>query len=101
LSGPSAPSATPTGTWATATSLVANAEICWLGRRGRPQRKSRGVRQLIVTPIREHSRKPDEVYSRIEALSEGPYLDLFARERRPNWICWGDELDKFYAEGSS
>src|SRR5512132_586661 len=36
-----------------------NAEICWLGRRGSPQRKSKGVRELIIAPRREHSRKPD------------------------------------------
>jgi N6-adenosine-specific RNA methylase IME4 len=76
----------------------ANAEICWLGRRGKPQRKSKGVRQLIVAPVREHSRKPDEVYARIESLTEGPYLDLFARQRRPGWSCWGDEIDKFQGE---
>jgi N6-adenosine-specific RNA methylase IME4 len=36
-----------------------NAEICWLGRRGKPRRKSAGVRELIIAPVREHSRKPD------------------------------------------
>jgi N6-adenosine-specific RNA methylase IME4 len=72
-----------------------NAEICWLGRRGSPRRRSAAVRELIVAPVREHSRKPDEVYQRIEELTEGPYLDLFARQQRPGWCCWGDELDRF------
>ena len=48
-----------------------NAEICWLGRRGKPERKSKGVRELIIAPRREHSRKPDEIYARCEALSAG------------------------------
>jgi N6-adenosine-specific RNA methylase IME4 len=78
-----------------------NAEICWLGRRGKPQRKSKGVRELIVAPRREHSRKPDEVYSRIEALCDGPYLELNARQRWPGWICIGDEVGKFEAQASS
>jgi N6-adenosine-specific RNA methylase IME4 len=72
-----------------------NAEICWLGRRGKPQRKSKGVRELIVSPVREHSRKPDEVYQRIEALCDGPYLELYARTQRPGWVCVGDESERF------
>ena len=39
-----------------------NVEVCWLGRRGSPRRKSAGVRELIIAPVRQHSRKPDEVY---------------------------------------
>jgi MT-A70 len=42
---------------------------------------------------REHSRKPDEAYARIEALCEGPYLEMFARRRRPGWDSWGTEAD--------
>jgi N6-adenosine-specific RNA methylase IME4 len=72
-----------------------NAEICWLGRRGKPQRKSKGVRELIVSPRREHSRKPNEVYAGIEALCAGPYLELFARQQWPGWTCLGDESGRF------
>jgi N6-adenosine-specific RNA methylase IME4 len=71
-----------------------NAEVCRLGRRGSPQRKSKGVRKLIVAPLREHSQKPDEVYRRIEALCDGPYVELFARQQWPNWTCVGDEVGK-------
>jgi len=72
-----------------------NAEVCWLGRRGKPQRKSKAVRELIVAPRREHSRKPDEVYQRIEALCAGPYLELFARQQWPGWVCVGDQAGTF------
>ena len=72
-----------------------NAEVCWLGRRGSPKRLSKGVRELIVTPIREHSRKPDEVYERVEALCAGPYVEVFARQRWPRWFPIGDETDRF------
>ena len=44
---------------------------------------------------REHSRKPDEIYSRIEALVDGPYLEMFARQRWPGWDSLGNEVDKF------
>jgi hypothetical protein len=40
----------------------------------------------------EHSRKPDEIYDRIERLVTGPYLELFARRERHNWVTWGNEL---------
>jgi len=76
-----------------------NVEACWLGRRGKPQRKSAGVRELIVAPRREHSRKPDETYARIEALCDGPYLELFARSRREGWSSWGNEVGKFAPSG--
>ena len=69
----------------------ANPEQCLLATKGRPQRLSRSVRQLIIAPRREHSRKPDEVYERIEALVTGPYLELFARSQRAGWECCGIE----------
>jgi N6-adenosine-specific RNA methylase IME4 len=72
-----------------------NAEQCLLGRRGRPKRLDRGVHELIVAYRREHSRKPDEQYERIERFCDGPFLELFARQRRSGWISIGDELDKF------
>ena len=70
-------------------------EMVLLGRRGNCRRQRKDVRELILAPRREHSRKPDEFYRRVEAYCEGPYVDLFAREQRPNWDCWGDEIEKF------
>jgi N6-adenosine-specific RNA methylase IME4 len=78
-----------------------NAEVCWLGRRGTPRRKSAGVRELIISRRREHSRKPDEIYERIEALCDGPYLELWARQQWPNWTCVGDEVGKFGAANTA
>lgn len=73
----------------------ANPETCLLFSRGKPQRLSAGVAKLIVSPRREHSRKPDEAHDRIEALVRGPYLEMFARQSRPGWSVWGNETDKF------
>ncbi len=70
----------------------ANAELCLLGTRGRPQRKSRAVRQLILSAVGRHSAKPAEQYERIEALAEGPYCELFARNVRPGWAAWGRDV---------
>jgi N6-adenosine-specific RNA methylase IME4 len=72
-------------------------EICLLGKRGRLQRKSCGVNELIAAPRREHSRKPDEQYSRIEQFCNGPYVEFFARQRWPGWIAWGHEVERFNA----
>jgi N6-adenosine-specific RNA methylase IME4 len=53
------------------------------------------VREVIFMPRREHSRKPDELFHRIEQYCAGPYAELFARQQRPNWDSWGDEVGKF------
>jgi N6-adenosine-specific RNA methylase IME4 len=70
-------------------------EECLLFTRGTPKRLSKGVRQLITAPRREHSRKPDEQYQRIQELVAGPYLELFGRQSRPGWSVWGNETQKF------
>lgn len=71
------------------------AEVCLLFTRGKPSRVSAGVRQVILEPAREHSRKPDESMSRIEDLSAGPYVELFSRANRPGWAVMGDQTGKF------
>ena len=76
-------------------SIDAEDAQCLLGTRGSPKRDRKDVPKLIEAPRREHSRKPDEIYQRIERLVPGPYLDLFAREHRPNWTAWGHEKSKF------
>lgn len=75
----------------------ANAELCLLGTRGAPKRIHKDVRRLLIAPRREHSRKPDQIYDRIERLTPGPYLELFARTSHPGWAYWGNEVDKFAA----
>lgn len=71
----------------------ANPEQCWLATKGNPKRLYADVRQLIVAPVMEHSRKPDEWLDRIERLTEGDYLELQARRPRKGWTSWGDELE--------
>lgn len=62
---------------------------------GKPRVRSHSVRNLIVAPTREHSRKPDAMHADVEALYAGPYAELFARQRRPGWDAWGNEVEKF------
>ena len=70
----------------------ANAELCLLATRGAPKRLAMDVHQVVMAPVTEHSRKPEEVRIRIERLLAGPYLELFARRERPGWVTWGDEV---------
>jgi len=73
----------------------ANPEQCLLATRGKPSRRAKDVRKLIVDRRREHSRKPDQVRDRIERLVEGPYIELFARETKKGWDCWGNQTGLF------
>ena len=75
--------------------LCANSEPCLFAARGKPKRLNADVSQLIIESRREHSRKPACIHERIERLVAGPYVELFARARRPGWHCWGNETDKF------
>ena len=70
-------------------------ELCLFGIRGKNNRTGpAGRRQpnVIVSRKREHSRKPDEIYSIVESCSPGPYMELFARHTRPGWLQWGNEV---------
>lgn len=76
-----------------------NLEPCLLARRGKPKTLSRSRRDLIISPRREHSRKPDVSYERSEAMFSGPYVEMFARQRWPGWdIAMSNEPDKFEVE---
>jgi N6-adenosine-specific RNA methylase IME4 len=78
----------------------ANPEQCLLATRGKPPRKAKDVRRLVVDRRREHSRKPDVVRDRIERLVDGPYMELFARETKCGWHCLGDQSGLFNLDAS-
>lgn len=75
-----------------------NAEFAVIGKRGRSVRRDAGVREVIISPVREHSRKPDDFIESVERYSAGPYCELFARESRPGWSSWGNEATRFDEE---
>lgn len=83
--------------WAFGTGYVfrSAAEFYLVGTIGKPRVQSRSVRNLVVAPVREHSRKPDQMHADVEALYAGPYAELFARQRRPGWDAWGNDVDRF------
>ena len=75
----------------------ANPELCLLGTRGKPKRVSKAVRRLVVSPRREHSRKPDEIAEKIDDLMgrDTSKIELFARTARAGWTTWGNDVAKF------
>lgn len=84
---------TPSLFWGMGFYTRANVELCLVGTKGKGlKRKDAGVHQVVMSPVRIHSRKPDEVRERIERLYDGPYLELFARERPEGWMVWGNEV---------
>ena len=74
-------------------------EQCWLATRGRGyERFSKAEPQVVFSPLREHSRKPDEIADSIARLTGPvPKIELFARTRRPGWDFWGNQTEKFGA----
>src|SRR5690606_42010722 len=69
-------------------------EVCIVGRRGRPKQRTKAIGSVILAPRRLHSVKPTHMYDLIEAFTPGPYLELFARARRPGWHSIGDQLEE-------
>lgn len=82
-------------------------EPCFLFSRGKGLPvQAHDVRQLIIAPPSQHSRKPPEQYARLERLY-GPLtgaagrpgrIELFARNTREGWDSWGNEIGKFDGE---
>ena len=87
------------GFWAQSVS-----ELLLIGRRGILPKARNGspVLGLLHEECRQfyapggapgaHSRKPAGIHEWLEAQFDGPYLELFARRKRPGWITWGSDL---------
>ena len=71
-----------------------NAEICLLAKRGKPKRHSAAIHQFIISPIEQHSKKPDVTRDKIfELAGDLPRMELFARQKCPCWDAWGNEVE--------
>ena len=74
-------------------------ELCLFGVRGKGYAglKARGKFPTLVGGAvierGEHSAKPEIFYDEVEAVSMGPYLELFARSERAGWQSWGNEVE--------
>lgn len=85
---------TPLLFWGMGFWTRANAEICILATKGNPKRISAKVHQVIMTPVEEHSKKPNETRERIvELIGDLNKIELFARQKVLGWDAWGNEVD--------
>lgn len=67
-------------------------EYLLLCRRGKATTRTRAEPDILIAPRGKHSAKPDDSYRKIERLSEGPYLELFARRQfSADWAVWGNQ----------
>jgi len=74
---------------------ASNVELCLAGCRGSMRPDTPMIRQVVMSPRMEHSRKPDEVRSRIELMyPAAKRLEMFARQRYVGWDCWGLEVEE-------
>jgi N6-adenosine-specific RNA methylase IME4 len=70
-----------------------NAEICLLATKGKPKRESAGIHQFIISPIEQHSKKPDITRDKIvQLMGDVPRIELFARQVPDGWDVWGNEV---------
>lgn len=73
-----------------------NCEVCLIGSKGHPPKKSNYISSVIISKKREHSRKPDEARDRIVKLcGDLPRIELFAREKHQGWDVWGNQTPKY------
>ncbi|EGR30425.1 methyltransferase like 3, putative [Ichthyophthirius multifiliis] len=85
-----------TGHW-----LNHSKEHCLVGIKGNPKLNRKVDCDVIVSEVRETSRKPDEIYNLIERLSPGgKKIELFGRPHNtmPGWLTLGNQLPGIYLE---
>lgn len=69
-------------------------ETCLFATRGKAPVKFHAQPSFMFCAQQDHSHKPEEQFAIIERLSDGPYLELFARRRQSErWDVWGNEID--------
>lgn len=80
--------------WGMGSWTRANSEPCLIAVKGKPKCINHGINQIVMSPIRKHSQKPDEIRHKIVQLcGDLPRIELFARQRANGWHCFGNEVD--------
>lgn len=72
---------------------VSTTEFVIFARRGKLRTATRQDSSWWQWKRRKHSSKPPAFLDMVERVSPGPYLELFAREKRSGWDCWGNEIE--------
>ena len=74
--------------------FCSNTEFILFCRRGKLTAKRKVDTRWWGWPRGKHSEKPEAFQTLVESVSPGPYLEMFARRKRPGWQSWGNELDR-------
>lgn len=74
-----------------------NSELCLIAKKGKGlPRLDRSVSQIVMSPRREHSRKPNQVREDIVKMwGDVKRIELFARTHTEGWSVWGNETTKY------
>ncbi len=81
-----------------------NSEIVLFGKKGHPKRNKKNIKQIVISPVTKHSKKPFEVKKRIvELMGDLPRIELFARGNKDKdlfgkntfdgWDCLGNNIN--------
>lgn len=80
----------------TGYSLRSACEPFLIARMGESQARLTDVSNVIISPGREHSRKPPEARAMLERMTPNAWrCELFGREQWPGNDVWGNETGKF------
>lgn len=74
--------------------------LIWFYRDGHMLRPSKDTRGKYTTVFKEkstfHSHKPEYVYRMLDDMfPDARKLEMFARNQKDGWDCWGNEVNKF------
>ena len=79
-----------------AYTMKSGTELCLLATKGKDAHKlvkKHNIKSLIESERMEHSKKPNEVRTRIvELVGDIPRVELFARQKVEGWDAWGNEV---------
>lgn len=65
-------------------------ELLLLGTKGSPQAPTLVLPSIFKEKLTGYNKKPQAVYEIIESMfPDGKYLELFAGNKRDNWVSWG------------
>ena len=76
-------------------------ETCLIGTRGRVQPRHHSQRSVFFAERRAHSEKPEAFYDIVRNMTYAPRVELFAREQRKGFYCYGDELEEDHGRTGS
>lgn len=69
-------------------------EQCFIGIHGKVKAFNKQYANVIRAKPKKHSQKPRKIYQIMESVDLAPKIELFAREQKESWDCWGNEIPR-------